>query len=558
MSSYRYLMRLVLLIILGICLSFPIAIGKAALTKDYQSSQSPSIDLFNQLGNHSHPISTNSKLAQTYFDQGLTLAFGFNHAEASRYFNQAAQLDPDCAMCYWGIAYVLGPNINAPMADESIPNAWEALQKATSLSKKASKKEQSYIQALAHRYTNQPLRDRSSLDLSYAKAMRSLAQEYPDDLDAATLFAEALMDTMPWDYWQQNGEPKPETVELLDTLESILQRNPNHPGANHLYIHAVEKERPQLGIDAADRLGNLVPDSGHLVHMPSHIYIRVGRYHDAVVANQKAIQADVNYLQRPHPESIYTLGYMPHNQHFLWFGALMSGQSKIATEAAQKTAEVDLNLIREPDSAGALQHYYLTPLYTKVRFAQWDNILTTPAPAPDLKYPQGIWHYARGMAFIAKDEVEKANSELEELEQLKKDPSLEKIKIWSFNSTASVLEIASQELAAKIAAHSGDYDRAIAKLEKAIELEDSLVYTEPPDWYAPTRQLLGTLLMEANRPKEAEQVFRADLKIYPQNGWSLHGLAQSLVAQGKIAEAKRVRQEFEEAWQYADITLASR
>lgn len=513
------------------------------------------IQLINDLGDYHYPISTKSDLAQKYFDQGLILTYGFNHAEAGRAFQEAIKLDPDCAMCHWGLAYVQGPNINAPMTDNQVPEAWQALQKAIAVSKQSSQKEQAYIKALTKRYSEKPLEDRSALDLAYAKEMKQIVQDYPDDLDAATLYAEALMDTMPWDYWQDNGELKPEAKSIVATLESVLKFNSHHPGANHLYIHVTEKERPQLAVQSANNLRDLVPASGHLVHMPSHIYIRVGRYQDAVIANQKAIVADQKYLASPHPQSIYTIAYVPHNQHFLWFAALMSGQSKIAMEAAQQTAAVDQSLIRDPSFAGALQHFSVVPLYTQVRFGKWKDILKTPAPEADLKYPTGVWYYARGMAFAAQGKKEEANQELSQLQRLMADPELEELTIWGFNSTATVLKIAAEVLTGSIAKFNQDYTTAINHFQKAIALEDSLVYTEPPDWYSPTRNLLGEILLEANRPKEAEQAFRDDLKIYPDNGWSLHGLFESLEKQDKKVQAQTVQIQFEKAWQYADITL---
>jgi tetratricopeptide (TPR) repeat protein len=512
--------------------------------------------LFKNLGNYHHPISTNNPLAQRYFNQGLILAYGFNHAEAARSFQQAAKQDSNCAMCYWGIALVLGPNINAPMEADALPEAWQALQKAIALSQNASEPEKAYIQALAKRYPPQWIEDRKPHDLDYANAMREVARRYPDDLDAATLFAEALMDTTPWDYWDENGNPKPEGKEIMATLESVLERNPNHPGANHLYIHAVEKERPELGVASADRLMKLVPDSGHLVHMASHIYIRVGRYHDAVVSNQRGIEADNAYVaSRNDVSGMYPLAYMPHNHHFLWFGALMTGQSELALEAAHHTAKVDPKLMRDPELAGALQHYYTIPLYTLTRFGKWNEILETPAPDADLKYPMGVWHYTRGMALVAKGQPEQAVRELESLKAIAVEPSLAEIKIWGFNSTASILNIASEVLAGEIAAKQGSYEQAIAHLKKAVDLEDSLVYTEPADWYQPARQALGSVLLKANRFAEAEQVYREELKIYPNNGWSLYGLEQSLDAQGKSKEAKAVQTQFKEAWKYADVTI---
>lgn len=294
-----------------------------------QTSQARRAPLFDDLGDYHYPISTESKLAQRYFDQGLILAYGFNHAEAARSFREAAKLDPNCAMCNWGLAYVLGPNINAAMEESAVSEAWQAVQKAIELSQYASDKERAYIQVLAERYAQTSIQDRKPLDIAYANAMREVVNRYPDDLDAATLFAEALMDTAPWDYWDEKGNPKPKGVEIMTVLESVLKRNPNHVGANHLYIHAVEKERPELGIPSANRLMTLVPGSGHLVHMASHIYIRMGRYHDAVLSNQRGIAADDAYAATCHAQGIYPVAYMPHNHHFLWFAALMSGQSKV-------------------------------------------------------------------------------------------------------------------------------------------------------------------------------------------------------------------------------------
>lgn len=508
--------------------------------------------LFDNLGNLHHPISTSSKLAQRYFDQGLTLAYGFNHVEAARSFREAAKLDPECAICYWGVALVLGPNINAPMEPEAVSEAWRSLQQAIDLSKNASEKEKAYIQALAKRYPPHPVEDRKPFDLAYANAMREVARRYPDDPDAATLFAEALMDTTPWDYWEEDGTLKPTGKEIIATLESVLQQHPNHAGANHLYIHAVEKERPDLGVASADRLMQLVPNSGHLVHMASHIYIRVGRYHDAVLSNQRGIAADNAYAAQNQTEGIYPLAYMPHNHHFLWFAALMTGQSKVATQAALQTAKVDAKLMRQPDLAGALQHYYTIPLYTYTRFGQWQKILSTAAPARDLKYPSGVWHYARGRAFAAKGQLKPAIRELKQLQAIAAIPALQETKIWGFNSTASILNIASQVLAGEIAAQQGKYQQAISHLQTAVKLEDALVYTEPADWSQPARQSLGGILLKARRFAQAEQAYRDDLQIYPENGWSLYGLMQSLQAQNKQKEAQVVQKQFEQAWQYAD------
>ena len=511
--------------------------------------------LLTGMGKNYHSITTKSPSAQRYFNQGLTLAYGFNHAEAARSFRQAIKLDPNCAMCYWGLAYVLGPNINAAMEDDNVPEAYQAMEKALSLAGNSSAKEQAYIQALSSRYVKQPVEDRSSLDRAYAEAMAKVAQAYPNDIDAATLYAEAIMDTMPWDYWTKAGEPKPVTNQLLTTLESILARAPYHAGANHLYIHAVEAVRPEQGIAAADRLRNLVPGSGHLVHMPSHIYIRVGRYRDAAIANEKAIAVDRDYLTQCHAQGVYPLAYVPHNQHFLWFSAVFEGDSKLAMRSANQLAEmIDKEQMRAP-GLGTLQHFSIMPLYTMTRFQKWEEILSYPQPDEDLKYPIGIWHYARGLAFNAQGKLQAANQELEQLTAIVNDPALAGVTIWDINTTKAILEIATQVLTGEIAAQQGNYDQAIAHLQQAVTLEDNLNYDEPADWSTPTRQNLGAIYLAANYPAKAEQMYREDLAIYPDNGWSLWGLAKSLEAQGKAREAKTITRKFTKAWQFADVDL---
>jgi tetratricopeptide (TPR) repeat protein len=519
-----------------------------------------SVPLLKKIGNHHHSISTNSKLAKRYFNQGLVLAYGFNHALAVRSFQEATKLDPNCAMCYWGLALVQGPNINAPMDAEAIPSASQALQKAVELSKNASEKERAYINALTKRYSAQPVEDRKPLDIAYANAMREVQRQYPEDLDAATLFAEALMDTMPWNYWTRDGKPNPGTNELLATLDYVLKRNPNHPGALHLHIHAVEASlHPERGVTSADRLRNLVPGAGHLVHMPGHIYIRVGRYHDAVVANQKAIAADKQSLSLTscHTKGLYELGYVPHNYHFLLAGAMMGGEGTLAIQTARETSALaDRKVMRQP-GFGTLQHYYALPLYALTKFGKWDEILKEPAPDADLTYPNGVWHYARGMALAAKGQLQQATEELEKVKAIAADPALEKVTVWDINSTVSLMKIASEVLAGELAAKQKNYTQAIAHLKTAVSLEDNLRYDEPATWYSPVRQSLGSVLLEANRVQEAETIYREDLDRYPENGWSLLGLAKSLEAQGKIKETRSVQKRFEKAWKYADIKLVT-
>ncbi|BAU42829.1 tetratricopeptide repeat protein [Leptolyngbya sp. O-77] len=528
-------------------------------TQEQLAVATPSLTapLFDNLGDHHHPISTRNPLAQRYFDQGLILSYGFNHAEALRSFQQAAELDPTCALCYWGMAYVLGPNINAAMEDSDVPTAWAAIQRAVQLGSNASDRERAYIHALATRYAPQPVEDRTELNLAYANAMRDVAQRYPDDPDAGTLFAEALMDTTPWDYWDESGNPTDAGAEIIATLESVLKRFPNHVGALHLYIHAVEAQRPELAADVADRLRDLNIQTSHLLHMPAHIYLRVGRYHDAVVANQRAAAADREYAQAHHPDGIFRIAYMPHNHHFLWYAAMMAGQRRVALEAARNTADlVERSLWKEP-GYGTLQHYAVIPLYTYVKFGLWDDILAEPKPEADLVYPTGVWHFARGMALAAKGEGQAAAQELKALKAIAADPALEGVTIWDINSTADLLKIGVEVLSGELAAKRGDVYGAIAHLEAGVALQDQLNYDEPAPWYSPVRQNLGAMLLQAGRPAEAEQVFRDDLAIYPHNGWSLYGLAQSLEAQGKTDEARQTRAQFRSAWQHADVMLTA-
>lgn len=513
--------------------------------------------LFEGLGDHHHEITTDSELAQRYFDQGLVFAFGFNHAEAQRSFLQAAELDPDCAMCWWGASWVLGPNINMPMDPADVPEAWRLLRRATAAAAEATPRERAYIDALAERYGPEPLDDRSSRDRAFAEAMGEVASAYPDDPDAQVVYAEALMDTTPWDYWQADGEPKPVTRTLLEVLEETLRRAPGHPHANHLLIHAVEAQQPERGLEEAKRLEDLAPAAGHLVHMPSHIYIRVGRYHDASRANQRAIGADRRYLEQVSPESVYPLGYVPHNYHFLWATASLEGRSEVALDAARQMAEiVDQELMREPELA-TLQHYWVTPLYGLVRFGHWDEVLAWPEPADDLVYPRAVRHYARGMALTRKGDPTAAREELEVLGELRDHPDLEWVTVWDINKSRHILDIAIHALTGELAAAQGDHESAITALTRAVEREDELAYDEPPTWHYPSRQSLGAALLEAGRPGRAEEVYREDLARFPENGWSLFGLLEALHRQGKVEEARDVRRRFQEAWRHADVVLTA-
>ena len=513
--------------------------------------------LLGNLGSHRHPITTNSALAQRYFDEGLVLTFGFNHPEAIRSFEDAATLDPSCAMCYWGIALALGPNINAPMGSATVPEAWSAIQKARELAPGVSEREQAYIAALAQRYAAEPPADRSALDLAYAEAMRELARSYPDDLDAATLFAEALMDLSPWQYWTKDGQPTTYTEEIVATLESVLARNPSHPGANHYYIHAVEASHsPERAVPSAERLAALAPGAGHLVHMPAHIYWRVGRYHDAYLMNEHAIHADEGYIpDRNARASSYALGYYPHNIHFLFAAAQMEGNSRAAIEAARKLVAANSDDVYR--AMPALEDYRPTELFALARFGKWAAILEQPAPPADLKYTSGAWHWARGMAYLRLGQSETAERELERLAAIAGSEAARQQALSSASTPSTLLGIGAHILRGELAGSRGQLDEQIAELRAAVATQDELPYIEPPAWFYPVRQDLGAALLEAGRAAEAEAVYREDLRQYPNNGWSLFGLVRSLEAQGKNAEAAEARARFEQAWRHADVTLTS-
>jgi tetratricopeptide (TPR) repeat protein len=515
--------------------------------------------LLDGLGSHRFEIRSAHPQVQRWFDQGLMLAYGFNHDAAERSFLKATQLDPDCAMCWWGAALVLGPHVNSSMDPANNDKAWRRLQRARELAPRADERARAYIDALAARYAEAPPTDRRPLDQAYADATAKLVAARPDDLDAATLHAEALMDLQPWDYYDEQLQPKGNTTQIVATLESVLARHPDHPGALHLYVHAVEASSdPQRGVDAADRLRTLIPGSGHLVHMPAHIYARVGRWHDAVIANQKAIEADDAYLAvcRSNVSGVYPLGYVPHNHHFLWFAASMEGASAVARAAAQQTAErTDLpELMRQPGFAG-LQAYWMTPWFDRVRFGRWDEIAAAANPAEDLPYVSAIWRYAQGMTAVRQDRLDDADAHLAALVALARDPVLDTLLVWDRYPLSHAVRIAERTLVAELAQARGDATAAISALRDAVAHEQRIPYDEPPGWHAPTRLALGAALLAANQPAEAEAVYREELRRNPDNGWSLVGLADSLERQGRKDDAAQARARFEQAWRHADIAL---
>ena len=510
--------------------------------------------LFNNLGNLHFDISTSVDRAQAFFDQGLKLSYAFNHAEGHRSFMEAARLDPNSAMSYWGQAFALGPNINDPQPDEERLNKInEAITKARRLSSKSTAKEQALIEALSARYSEDLTQDVAELNMAYMKAMTQVVKKFPKDANIQILYAASIMNTVPWNYWDKDGNPSPNITEAKAALEKAMKMEPENPGGHHYYIHMVELPYPDLGVPSADKLATLMPGAGHIVHMPSHIYIRVGRYKDAVTVNQAAILADEDYISQCFAQGLYPLAYYPHNIHFLWSSASLLGSSDIAIDAAKKTAEKVP--VGELAQLTFLQDFASTPLLAYVRFGKWNEILTVPAPSPSIKHLNLIRHYARGIAHIRKGNVKDAQEELDAIAMLKDDPDLENLVATANNTSYTIALVAYEVVAGELAALKGDYSTAIAHLEKAVTYEDKLIYTEPAAWHVPTRQNLGAVLLKAKKYEEAEKVYKADLTILRQNGWSLMGLYNSLMAQGKINEAEKIIQEFNTAWEHADIKI---
>jgi tetratricopeptide (TPR) repeat protein len=521
-----------------------------------QNTESP--EKSGKPGDSFFAIQSDNSEVQRLFHRGVVLTYGFNHQEAHNVYMQAAAQDSNCAMCYWGAALVLGPNINKPMDPADVPTAHRLAQIALEHSKGENPLHKSLIDALVLRYSPEAGTDRSALDQAYADAMRNVAKQFPKSPTVQVLLGEALMDLHPWDYWEKDGQPKPWTLEILETLDAALKLDPNNLNANHLHIHAVEASlHPEQAEASADRLRALAPDSGHLLHMPAHIYMRIGRYADAAAVNEKAIANDENYRSHAKPEGIYPLAYMPHNRHFLWIAAADSGQSQKALIAAFGMAEVvDTQKMRAP-GLGTLQHFHVMPLYAMIRFGKWEDILNHPEPAQDLIYPRGVWRYARGRALTGLGRLEEAAQELEQLKTLAADPALAKVTFWEINKSADLLAIAQHVLAGELAYQKGQAEDAISHLQQAVAAEDKLNYDEPPAWYYPARQSLGAVLLDAGRASEAEPIFRRDLERHRNNGWSLFGLWQSLTAQGKTDEAQEVKTRFDKTWAEADITLSN-
>lgn len=505
------------------------------------------VPLYTDLGTYHRAITTSVPNTQRYFDQGLRLVFGFNHGEAIRSFTEAARLDPNCAMCYWGIAYAYGPHVNAGMDSASAVAAYAAAQKAVALSRRANAAERAFITAIARRYARVPPANRAGLDSAYATAMCDVSRRFADDHDAAALCAESLMDLRPWNYWKQpSGEPYPGTLEIVSKLEGVLQRDPDHPGACHYYIHAVEAVRPEKAVACAERLAKLMPGVGHMVHMPAHIYIRVGRYNEAVESNIHAVHTDEVYIEGQKPQGVYPIGYYPHNVHFLSFAATMAGRSKQALDAARTLGtKVNLDVAR---AVPMVQAFVPFTHLTQVNFGRWDDVLAQPLPPADLKYASTMAHYARGVAFAATGKPTDAAVELEAVKQA---------AAAATPDDKPTFEIAMHALMGEIAQRAGRFDEAAAHFTAAMAIEDGILYFEPPTWYYPIRHSLGVVLLQAGKPAAAETAYREDLKRFPENGWALFGLLQALRAQGKVEEAAGVETRFRTAWKDADVTLTA-
>jgi tetratricopeptide (TPR) repeat protein len=507
--------------------------------------------LYPGLGKTHHKVTTSKAEAQKYFDQGLALTYGFNHDEAYRAFERASQLDPNCAMAYWGMALVLGPNINWPMDPSLEPKAYGHAQKALQLASAVTPAERDYIQALGKRYAAEGSQDRSPRDSAYTNAMRELAHKYPADADAQCLFAESMMDLRPWEYWTHDRKPNPGTDELLQTIEAGLAKNPEHVGLIHLYIHAVEAgPNPEKAIPYANKLPTLVPGAGHLVHMPTHLSRVAGRWDEAEDLNTRAAGVDLAYIQSQKPTGMYPLIYYSHNLHFVAYASSMEGASAKALDAANKLfANVPPEVVKQVSMA---EMYTPWQILVLARFGRWDEVLAFKAPPPYYRYTNAMLHYARGLAYAAKKQPDAANAELDSVRAAY--ASLPDNYQVGLNMAKPVLRVAIAHLSGEIFLRNDKALFAIAMLRSAVAAEDSLHYDEPPAWYAPIRQYLGAAYLTINKTAEAEAVYREDLARNPNNGWSLYGLAQALHTQGKVAEASKVDAA---AWKRADVQLTT-
>ena len=536
----------------AILLLFPIAIygqhaGHAAAT-----TTAP-VALEAGLGDIDHPVTTNNPEAQKFFNQGLAYLYGFNHEEAVKSFKQAAQLDPQLAMAHWGVALAMGSNYNVPAGGPALLEAYASLQKAIELAPKASEHDRAYINALSKRYSKELQADQRKLEVDYKNAMGELAKNYPDDLDAATLYAESMMNLHPWHLWALDGKPGEDTLEIVSVLEGVLRRNPNHSGANHYYIHAVEAStNAERALPSADRLGKIAPNAGHLVHMPSHVYIRTGDYFAAAKSNVDAIAVDRAYITKSGNNGLYPAMYYNHNVHFLAAASAMNGRYADSIKSAR---ELEGNVKPVLKAMPMLEMFAPYPLVSMTRFGKWDEILKEPKPDPSLKIVTAFWHFARGSAYAASKQTTQAEAELAALRAVNQSLTPEN-RVFN-NAAADITKVGELELEGRIALARGDKQAGIDLLKKAIAAEDATYYAEPADWDLPVREVLGGVLLLNGDNAAAEKVFRDEILRRPRNGRALFGLAESLRKQGKDGAAKSVQGEYEKAWQHADTKLSA-
>ena len=508
--------------------------------------------LLEGLGNHVHPIDTKSELAQQFFNQGIALIFGFNHDEAVRQFAKAAELDPRSPMPHWGIALALGPNYNLPPIADREEKAWRAIETAVKLSRNSAANERAYVDALTKRYSKDPAADRGKLGIAYKDAMKQVMADYPDDLDAATLYAESLMNLRPWALWTNDGKPAEDTMEIVSVLESVLKRDPNHPGANHYFIHAVEASKnPERALPSAMRLGGLMPGAGHIVHMPSHIFLRVGDFESSADVNKTASAVDRSYIEKTDGwKSFYSLMYYSHNLHFVSYVRMMQGNFEESIDYARQLRR---NVDGAVDGMPMLASYGAFEWLILTRFNKWNEVLAEPEPKEKNPFLNAMYRYSRALAFANLGRIKDAETERERMSEI--SGTVTEQDMLMNNSTRSVLQIGLVELEAKIARAKKDVAAEIAGLERAVALQDNLKYMEPPEWHYPVREALGGALLRSGRAAEAETVFRKDLEINPRNGRSLFGLMEALKMQGKTVSVEWVRREFAEAWKYAPASL---
>jgi len=505
------------------------------------------VPLYRNLGALAFNAGTRVAQAQAYFNQGVRLAFAFNHAEAQRAFQAAQRLDPECAMCFWGEALVLGPNINAPMVPEANPPALAALARATELKAKAGTRDRALIDALAKRYSADPKADRATLDAAYADAMKEVAARFPADDTVQALYAEAAMDTQAWDYWQDAGaRPKGRGAEIVRALETVLERNPSHPGAIHLYIHAVEASTtPEKALPHAKRLAALMPGAGHVVHMPAHIYYRVGLYRDSLVANQRAIQVDEDYFKTSPSDPMYKAAYYPHNIHFVMVSAQMGGDAKTAIAAAEK---LDASMPIEAVQAFAvMQPVKASPYATHAQFSDADTILKLKAPPDDLVLVRTMYHYARAVAFASRKDAAGAQVEIDALARIERDADFKPFEPWGLPAKP-IVQTAVLVARGRLADAGGDLEGAATAYESAIAIADGLAYYEPPFWYYPVRQSLGSVRLRQGRLDDAEKAFRESLARVRNSGWALAGLVEVAKRRGDAKAEQTARASFERAW----------